>query len=422
MKKNYFLRLMVLLLISSANCAFAQSTFTKQIIIVNGGAYGDPDDYVTVSSYDPVTDVTTEFATIYTQSVQDMIIHGSFAYVAAQDSIVKLNIDTYEKLSTVAAAGVNKLATDGNVLLASFWYPITENFVRVFSLEDLSFITNVEGLSGEAADFLIYQDGALVAVPGPYGTTTGNIAFIDLNGYTLLSEDNFGEFYMNVGYFSLLNDEISVFMKTAYGETTSNSATVDMEGDVLTEVTHENAYLAGKTAQVQEKLYAEVNNGIGEFNLVNNELVNPTIVSPFELTIAASTFDTINSLFYITTSDFFSTGVGSIYNLNGELTGSFEAGISAQAIAIDYRLSTVLSNDIVSDNLNVYPNPSSDFININIPQEETVQNIVITDISGRVVSQVESNIKIDISSLNTGFYFIVIETNSSTLKGRFIKN
>ena len=62
--------------------------------------------------------------------------------------------------------------------------------------------------------------------------------------------------------------------------------------------------------QQQNNFYAEINNGIGLFDLETNELVNPSVVEQQDNTIAASVFDTINGLFYITTTDFFSTGKG----------------------------------------------------------------------------------------------------------------
>ena len=44
---------MAITIMFSANCAMAQTTYTKQVIIVNGNIYSDPDDYVTVASYNP---------------------------------------------------------------------------------------------------------------------------------------------------------------------------------------------------------------------------------------------------------------------------------------------------------------------------------------------------------------------------------
>lgn len=421
MKKIYLLSLIALTMMLSANGAFAQTTYTKQVIIVNGGDFGNPDDYVTVASYDPETGLTTEFVTIFTQSVQDVIVIGNFAYVAAQDSIVKLNIDTYEKVNAVGATGVNQLATNGSVLVASFWYPVTENFVRTFSLEDLSLIANIDGITGDAAGIMINDDVALVAIPGPWGSTTGKIASIDINEAVLLSEDDYGEFCVNIGYFSFWNNTTTAFMKTPWGGTTTNAATFDMEGTVLSENTYDEASLANRTGQHQNKLYAEINNGIGVFDLNTDELLDAAIVEPQAMTIAASTIDTINNLIYLTTTDYFSSGEGFIYNLDGDNIDSFDAGISAQAIAVDYRNNTGINTKVVTEIVNVFPNPATDLIKFNLPADQILKNIIITNISGKVVSNASTSTQIDISSLNAGLYFITINTNISIYTGKFIK-
>ncbi len=412
---------MALALVFSANCAKAQSTYTNQIIIVNGGDYGNPNDYVTVSSYNPETEITTEFATIYTQSVQSILIYENFAYVAAQDSIVMFNIDSYEKVAAVAASGVNQLATNGHVLVASFWYPVTENFVRIFSLDDLMLLSNIEGISGEAAGMLINNDLALVAIPGAWGSTTGKIAAIDIEEYMLYSEDDYGEFYAHIEYFGFFNDKITTFMKTPWGETSSKSAIFSIEGDIIEEFIHEDASLANKTGQIQNAFYAEINNGIGQFDLETGEIVNAAIVTPQLQTIAASVIDTNNNLIYLTTTDFYSNGEGFIYNLSGENTGSFEAGISAQAIAVDYRVNTGVDKRSITENLNVFPNPSSNYIKLDIPTKQKPINTVITDVSGRLVHNSIGNKQIDISSLNAGLYFVVVKTSTSIFTGKFIK-
>jgi len=422
MKKIYFLSLIALTLVFSANCAKAQSTtYTKQIIIVNGGNFSNADDYVTVSAYNPETQITNEFATIYTQSVQSIVLHENFAYVAAQDSIVKLNIDSYEKVSAVAAPGINQLATDGNVLVASFWYPVTENFVKIFSLNDLSLITNIEEVSGEAAGILIHDGVALVAVPGGWGSTTGKIASIDLELGILLSEDDYGEFYAGIGYFAFYDNVTTAFMKTPWGGTDSKAAKFDLEGEIIEELTYEAASLANNTGQVGGTFYAEINNGIGEFDLASGELTNTSVVAPQEQTIAASVLDTNNMLIYLTTTDFASTGAGFIFNTNGESVGSFEAGISAQAIAVDYRDNTSISERNTLLSLNVFPNPTTDFIKFNLPQEDEIISLKITDVSGRTVLSGKNTHQVDVSMLNSGLYFISAKTEQSLFSGRFIK-
>ncbi len=420
MKKIYFLSLTVLAIALSAFRANAQTNYTKQIIFVNGGDFGNADDFVTVASYDPETQTTTEFATIYTQSVQDVIINDGYAYVAAQDSIVKLNIDTYEKVASVAASGINQLSTDGNVLTASIWYPATENYVRIFSLDDLSLITNIEGISGEAAGILINDGIALVAVPGGWGSTTGKIAAIDIVENTLLSEDDYGDFYAGIGYFAYYNDIVFSFMKTAWGDSTAKVASFDNEGNVLAETTFTNAVLANGTGQLQDKYYVELNNGIAAYDMISDEM--NMIVDPQPASIAASTIDTVNNVIYLTTTDFFSSGDGFIYDLDGTQTGLFDAGISAQAIAVDYRLNS--GADRIADKtiISLFPNPATDIINIKTENDFNIQRINIVDGMGNLVYNGNASNSIDISNLNPGVYFMNIMGSNSRTSSRFIKN
>jgi len=420
MKKIYFLSLVLVFVTILSAGVKAQTTYTKQVIIVSGGIYSDPNDFVTISSYNPETETSTEFGTIYTQSVQDVIINGSFAYVAAQDSIVKFNIDTYEKLASVASPGINQLATDGNVLLASFWYPVTDNFVKIFSLEDLSLVANIEGVSGDAAGFLIHDGIALVAIPGPYGSTTGKIAAIDINQAILLSEDDYGDFYSGINFFGFYNDVISSFMTTAWGETNTNIGTFDYSGDILEQYTINDANLANSAGQRNNLMYIELNNGIAEYDL--NDNTETMIVSPLTESIAASVIDTINNNFYITTSDFFSYGNGYIYNFEGNQTSTIDVGISAQAIAVDYRTTTSINDNINDFVISVYPNPAGNYIKLHSNKSIDIENIDIIDNLGRVVLSANNDSKIDVSNLNTGIYFVIVHSKYHEFSSRFIKN
>jgi hypothetical protein len=70
-----------------------------------------------------------------------------------------------------------------------------------------------------------------------------------------------------------------------------------------------------------------------------------------------------------------------------------------------YKLSTSEENNCnqLSNNL-FYPNPSSDYINI----EETNQTVTIISLTGRVMKQVTGETRIDISDLYSGVYFVRI--------------
>ena len=118
MKKKLLFAILLVAMISTNS--ISQSWYLNQLIIGSGGNFSDPDDYVTLASYNPSNQVTTVFDTIYTQSLQDVFVKDGKAWVAAQDSIVSYNLDTYERISAIGAPGVNKLKVTGDILIASF--------------------------------------------------------------------------------------------------------------------------------------------------------------------------------------------------------------------------------------------------------------------------------------------------------------
>lgn len=420
MRRIYFLTSSILMLFF-VQFADAQNMLTNQIIVCSGGNFSNPDDFVTVAAVSPENGTTVVFDTIFTQSVQDVITFNGFAFVAAQDSIVKYNLDDFTRVASVTAQGVNKLATDGELLLASFWYPATENFVKGYSFDELLPKAQFSEITGDAAGFLIKDDVALVAIPGPWGSSTGKIASLDLVEYAVLSEDDYGEFYANIGFFADWNSVITSFMKTDWGGTTFGSATFNEEGDVIDEFTIENASLANPSGQMQNKYYIEVNNGIAEFDLETSEITNSEVIAPQAMSIGASVLDTINQLIYLTTTDFVASGEGFIYNLEGENMGTFESGISAQALAVDYRETTGVNEQELVENLNIYPNPATSIIHLDLPHKVKALNIVISNTSGQIVYQGEEETEINVSNLNSGFYFIRIDTPTTELIGKFIR-
>ena len=58
----------------------------------------------------------------------------------------------------------------------------------------------------------------------------------------------------------------------------------------------------------------------------------------------------------------------------------------------------------------LYPNPSSDYINIQ--GQETIKSVIIKNNLGQSVIQAQGEQKIDVSALTEGVYFICIEISS----------
>jgi len=84
----------------------------------------------------------------------------------------------------------------------------------------------------------------------------------------------------------------------------------------------------------------------------------------------------------------------------------------------------------VSEQLNIYPVPASDFLNIQLTKAETGHvDIEILDISGRILLIERFNniskdyiIKIDISTLSKGIYYVSIKMGKNIINKKFVVN
>ena len=422
MKKNYFSMLTAIVLFA-VQSLIAQNTITNQVIVCSGGNFNNPDDYVTVASFKPSGGLTTNFGTVFTQSVQDVVISGHFAYVAAQDSIVKFNIDTYERVAAVEAIGVHNLAIAHDKLIASFWYPATENFVRTFSIEDLSQLAVVSEVSDEAAGILIHKNLAYVAVPGGWTSTTGKIAIIKIFGDILLEEVDLGEKGIGINDLFLLegdDDYLVSVNKSPWGATVGHLSLINLSGNEPTSFPFE-ATMGNGIELLGDDLYLTLNGGIGRIDLALMIIDDSEVVPNPGSGFVAAVLDTVNMLFYATTTDYATTGDGTIYNLDGEATGSFDAGIAAEALTIDYRDNTGIFERNLSESLSTFPNPANHLINFKIPDDQIIVDVVILDLSGRIVYKGKDSNEIDVSNLNVGLYFIHVNTDVSVFTGKFIK-
>jgi len=75
-------------------------------------------------------------------------------------------------------------------------------------------------------------------------------------------------------------------------------------------------------------------------------------------------------------------------------------------------------NNLISENINIYPNPTNGIINFD--KVGNITKVEITDISGKIVKTF-SNKNIDISELNSGIYFLKIKTDNETVVTKVIK-
>ncbi len=336
----------------SAKTSFGQF-YTNQVIIGNGGIYGDPSDHVTVATYDPDAQTTTTFGDIQRESIQDLVVDDHYAYVAAEDSLVKYDIDTYQRIAAVYESNLSRLYVKNGKLYVSRRSdlngpPADGKYVKVYNADDLSFVAAVDDISADAAGLILASDTLYVAVPGDWQATEGKFAVID-NNYNLVREMNFGT--AAVGISDLFTDGSNIYTvnRTPYGDTTGSvtSYSIWSTGYFTTTI---NKIVGKGVATAGYTLYLLLDYGIGSLDLSNGFILDETIVpdpgsANFQY-IAAAAYDKINQLFYVTITDYFSTGEGKIYDLNGNETGGFDADVSAEAIAVDTRINDFTFDDV----------------------------------------------------------------------------
>ena len=105
-----------------------------------------------------------------------------------------------------------------------------------------------------------------------------------------------------------------------------------------------------------------------------------------------------------------------VFGLNGNPVN--EVALGSVVITTD-----VLSiNDVEIINASIYPNPTSN--NINIQSEEQITNVVIYNTLGQTVRKVSpdaTNFSVDTSNLDAGTYFAVLSTENASKTVKFIK-
>ncbi len=426
---NFKKRLILLALVALPFALSAQTPGNRQIITANGGLFEvnlPYNDFVTVQAVDPVTNQVLVFDTIKTQSVQDVVVSGNFAYVAAQDSVVKYDITTYTRAATALVEGVNKLAVYNNMLLITRQYPVTEKFVQVRSTSDLSLLKEFSEISGESAGILVKGTKAYIAVNGGWAGTSGKIAILDMVTVRFEQEIDLGADAIGIYNLFRFKENIVSVNRTPYGGTSGSLTMLDPSNHFTTTVYNANI---GTGYQVYNKiLYVGINGNLGSFDLNSMAVINPTLIeNPAAASfgsISSACLDTLNMKFYVNASDYFSFGQGYVYNFTGDSIGAYTSGISNEAIAIDYSSVTGVANHS-SMGLSVYPNPCSTKLSIiDLPSNSLVS---IYSIEGQLVfhetvQAPQTHFCMDVNQLTKGVYMLVVTQNQQIYRSKFIKN
>jgi len=415
--------------------AFPQSNqWVNQVIVVNDGKLESQPpyyDYVTVQSFSPTTHNVNVFGTIYEQTSSDVVIKDNKAFVATPDSIIVYNIDTYQRILSMPDSGVSRLYVyNGQYLLVSKKAPVTRFFLEILDINTLDLVGLVDGIDGDCAEIATTFDTVYVAVPGVSGSTVGKLAVIKTSNFTLVREVDFGQLGVNITDLYPYDVNIFCLNPSRVGSTTGsfviyNAANASYNFDLI------NMKVGIGYGVKGNLLYLGLNGGIGSFNLDTHQIADTTIIPDpgplYRVLILGGAVDYLNSKLYMNYGNLISDGYGLVTNLSGDSLTSFNEGIRAYNIAIDFRTPSGI-NDIKSGGqlIVVYPNPVQKNLEFKYMGQGLVHQITVTDLTGRSVynqepSGSDRNWNIKDINLSPGMYILTLKTDQGPVSTKFLK-
>jgi hypothetical protein len=413
--------------------AFTQSS----IVVINGGIFGT-NNYANVTIEDLSTGSLVSIDTIYTNSIQDVLVDGQYVYVAAQDSIVKYDLSTQTRVEANAFGAVStvKMAIHNNKLLVGNYYEPSgwsgpyDNHFRIFNTADLSFVDSIPQVSKAATDFVVIGDYAYIAQNNVktvgWGDTLGYLAVVDLNTLSFVKYDTLSVSGDEIG--RLIADGNIVYSLNGSSNTISSYNTITYAKSTVAANIDLNPLSIGPTAFDAGSgiWYFPFDSGIGSYNLASNTAISPNIIN-FTGSFAFI-YDTINNNFCVSHIDYAnqSNNKGIIYNISGDSIGLFEVGFSPQAMAVVNSLSLPVRKVASHEELkySVFPNPVQSVLNIQMATSENVTLMIFTQL-GQLVLEQQTNkklISISLDKLHQGVYYLTVINAEGLLRTqRFVK-
>lgn len=408
---------------------FAQ-TQVKRVLILNEGYFdyisGSIVTPVSLGSYDPETGIYGEVDEIEgARFASDIEIYGGNYFVAADKYLMKYDLYTDELLNTIEVQGIRKIAVDDNYIVVTRgeYLVSLSSYIQVYDKNTLALIFEVPAADMPyATEGVLIRDGiAYVAVNNgfDFGNEVGLIEKIDLAAHAVISETDLGPDGKNPDNLMIDGDNIYTLNNKDYTGS-SVSAYKISDGAVTTSNLLNISAGCGTSAFFSGNIYYQESYGtsLSKYEPLSNTLVSET---DYDLSFYGMAFDEINELLYVSETDFFSKGRIHVYNMEGDEVNRFKVGISPGNIAFDMR-TTVDIADETATSVNVWPNPSADFIHIALPE---ISQITLTDITGNIMQQygetAAGDMDINISSYPAGNYFVSVTSASGTGNKMIVK-
>ncbi len=382
----------------------------KRLFFVNGGAFGGSQP-TELLAYDTESKQTSSVGTVNATSVQDMVIDGAYAYVAADNYIARFNTSSDEQVALrycqdttqwddgLGKSGYglnNKMAVYKNWLLVtrqnSSYAPEDGYNVRVYNKTDLSLVRKI-AVSDQATDLAIVDSKAYIMINGGYAGTTSSMAIIDLMTLTLTEEVTLGEAGLNVSQLLPKGDIIYAVRRDNYAV---QSAVLDFDTKTNTFTETEtnlpssfNSAPAAIDPMTGDSILLATETAFVAYNTQTGETSTTAVMTTptAGLSPMGSTHDTETGLYYVAYGSWSGNGEGRIYNADFSAAGSFTGvGASPEAMAMGAKLarnnapqrkSTLTTKIVAVNEYNTYSSGVTIFKSSFSDTENNIDNVYL---------------------------------------------
>ncbi len=408
--------------------------YVKNVIVLNEGHYDYTNSIqtvpVSVGSYDPITQQYTTFDVINNARFAScVVVDGNNIYVAADSFLIKYDRYTHARLDSQIVQGIRKIAVWNNQLLITRGqYLISYNsYFQVYDKNSLAFLYEFNTTVGPqyaSEGIVVNNDTAYLAINNgfDYGNEVGYIGKVNLNAASYIGNVDLGPTAKNP--FTIAYNGGSLYTVNNRDYTNASVSTMNIANGTLTTSDLATSSGCGASTLATNYIYYQVSGDtiIRRFDI--NTLTNYDI-QHINKNIYGMVHDPINSIIYAGETDYTTYGKIFIYDMNGNVQGSFNVSVAPGEVALDIRNDAGISNITQNSNIFIFPNPAKD--QICISNSTPIQNstIIITDMMGKTVSQIAgSNTTlqtISVLNLSAGIYTIKVISDKMVTTQKFIK-
>ena len=332
----------------------SQNTYVHQVLLLNEGCYDYYEEEilepVTVGVYNPDDNSYNSVIEINgARFASDLVIYGDYFYVAADNKLLKYDLNTYDLLMSQDVPGIRNIAiyenylfiTKGDYDLSSFSSVIFESYLDVYDTSDLSYLFSFDTNNGPqwSTESLLIQNNTLyigINNAYDYGNYKGIVGVVDLDNMTYLNEIDLGEDGLNPINLLFRGDFIYTMNNKNWdgssvsiiNPTNDNTQTIDLSNV---------SSGCGVSIIRDDELCYQVSGGSQMFKFDLNNLEEAGLVDNYEYNYYTISENPVNGYVYASIANFVSSSGIVIYDQSHNIINTFFADVATGTIAFDVR-------------------------------------------------------------------------------------